>query len=180
MNACSPGVQGQRGWGNKGDGREPATRQSSGALGGGAVAEDCACSPCRPRDGHLAVGSHGPQSEGGGQGAVWGLWASWRPETTGSQPQVSQTLLDTIEELRTKWGSWGQLCQPRSWREERAGGEGTLGGSHVDETLCSGPWLKHKKAFQQEVRGGSLGESLFHHSSKVYLDKQRWPIRALL
>ena len=41
---------------------------------------------------------------GGGQGAVLGLWASWRPEITGFQSQASQTPLDPSEELRTKWG----------------------------------------------------------------------------
>lgn len=54
----------------KGMGENPQPARAPVLWGGGAVAEDCACSPCRPRDGHLAVGSHGPQSEGGGQGAV--------------------------------------------------------------------------------------------------------------
>ena len=55
----------------------------------------------------------------GGQGAVRDLWASWRPETTGSQSRTSQTPLDTLEELRTEWG-------PQShWsRGEREGGKG--------------------------------------------------------
>ena len=39
---------------------------------------------------------------GGGQGAVQGLWASWRPEITDSKSQASQTQLDTVEELKTK------------------------------------------------------------------------------
>jgi hypothetical protein len=37
-----------------------------------------------------------------------------------------------------------------------------------------GPWLERRKAFQQEVRWGSLGESLSHHSSTVEIDEQRW------
>jgi hypothetical protein len=65
--------------------------------------------------------------EVGRQGAVLGLWASQRLEITGSQSRASQTLLDTTEELRTKWTlgvGWG-------WGEEVAwlspglkGGEG--------------------------------------------------------
>ena len=50
-----------------------------------------------------------------------------------------------------------------SLREERAGSEGALGGSHAGESLWSSPW----KAFQWEVRHSSLGESLSHRSSTV-------------
>jgi hypothetical protein len=57
-------------------------------------------------------------------------------------------------------------------REERARREGVLGGSHVGKSPWSGPWLEHRKAFCQ-VRQGSLGESLSHHSSTVGLDEQR-------
>jgi hypothetical protein len=48
-----------------------------------------------------------------------------------------------------------------------------LGGSHKSESPWSGLWLERRKAIWQEVRCGSLGESLFHHSSMVGLDKQR-------
>jgi hypothetical protein len=36
----------------------------------------------------------------------------------------------------------------------------------------SGLWLEHRKAFWLEVRHGSLGESLSHHSSTTGLDEQ--------
>jgi hypothetical protein len=47
------------------------------------------------------------QPTGGGQGAVLGLWASRRPEITGSQSWTSQTLLYTTEEVRKKLGILG-------------------------------------------------------------------------
>jgi hypothetical protein len=34
----------------------------------------------------------------------WTRGVSQRPEITGSQSRASQTPLDTVEELRTKWG----------------------------------------------------------------------------
>ena len=77
-------------------------------------------------------------------------------------------LLDTTEELRTKWEPWGWLSQPWGQREERAGG-----GSHMGENPWSGPWLEHRKAFWREVRCGSLGKSLSHGSSTADLHKQR-------
>jgi hypothetical protein len=40
----------------------------------------------------------------------------------------------------------------------------------------SGPRLDHRKAFLQEFRHSSLGESLSHHSSTVGLDDQRQSI----
>jgi hypothetical protein len=43
----------------------------------------------------------------------------------------------------------------------------------MGESPWSYPWLKCKKAFQQEIRHGSLGESLSHCSSMVGLDEQR-------
>ena len=39
--------------------------------------------------------------------------------------------------------------------------------------VWSGPWLQCRKAFWREVRHGSLGESLFHHSSTAGLDERR-------
>jgi hypothetical protein len=84
-------------------------------------------------------------AQGDGQGAFQGLWASWRPEITGCQ--ASQTPLDTAEELRTKWVPLGLLGQPWARREERAGGEGVLGGSHAGKSLWSGPWLELRKTF---------------------------------
>jgi hypothetical protein len=40
-------------------------------------------------------------------------------------------------------------------------------GSHTKDSECSRSWLEHKKAFHQEIRNGSLEESL------VGLDEQR-------
>ena len=48
-----------------------------------------------------------------------------------------------------------------------------VGGSHAGESLCSYPWLEDRKAFQFEVRCGSLGESVAHLSSTVGLKGQR-------
>jgi hypothetical protein len=77
-----------------------------------------------------------------------------------------------MEELRTKWMPQGWLCYPQGQREERAGREGALGGSHTGESTWSGPWLECRKAFWQEVRCSSLGESLSHHPNTVGLDEQ--------
>ena len=52
-------------------------------------------------------------------------------------------------------------------------GRGVLDGFHMGESLWSGLWLEHRKAFWQEVRHGSLGESLSHSSSTAGLDEQR-------
>jgi hypothetical protein len=98
--------------------------------------------------GCLAVGSLGLQPTGSGHGAVQGLWASWRQEITGSQSQASQTQLDTGEELRTKWGSREWLSQPLGWKEERAGGEGALGGSHTGKSPWSGGGWSTGRPFQ--------------------------------
>jgi hypothetical protein len=61
--------------------------------------------------------------------------------------------------------------------EERAGERGALDGSHVGEIFWS--WVQ--EGLQGEGRQGSLGESLFHHSSTVGLDEQTvYGFRALL
>lgn len=49
-----------------------------------------------------------------------------------------------------------------------------LGGSSVGESPWSGPWLAHRKAFCQEVKRSSLREGVFHRSSTVDLDEQKW------
>jgi hypothetical protein len=46
-------------------------------------------------------------------------------------------------------------------------------GSHTSESEHSGSGLEHRKAFHQETRNGSLGESLSHPPSAVGLDEQR-------
>lgn len=68
-------------------------------------------SPC-VQGGCLAVWSHGPQPWWGGQRAIWSLWASQRPEITGSQSRASQTPPNTSEELRTKRRPCGR-SQPK-------------------------------------------------------------------
>jgi hypothetical protein len=93
--------------------RTPATCQGSGALGG----KSAACFPFG-LGGCLA---------GDGQGAVQGLWAPWRPEITGSQSWASQMQLDTVEELRTKWGPLGVVRSSPGPK----GGEGRERGARV-------------------------------------------------
>jgi hypothetical protein len=78
-----------------------------------------------------------------------------------------------MEELRTKWGPQRQLGQPQGQSEATAWREGLLGGTHRGERPWSHLWLEHRKAFLQEVRWGSLRESLSHCSSKAGLDEQR-------
>jgi hypothetical protein len=56
--------------------------------------------------GCLAVVSYEISLARGGQGAVRGLSASWKPEITGSQSWASQTPLGTVEVLRTKSLVW--------------------------------------------------------------------------
>jgi hypothetical protein len=73
-------------WGNKGRGRAP----------------DCCKHSLHCLGGCLSVGSHGTLVLRGREGAVWGLWASQRPEMTGSQSQTFQMLQYVREELRTK------------------------------------------------------------------------------
>jgi hypothetical protein len=71
-----------------------------------------------------------------------------------------------------KWFS--QLSSCRGVSSPVVGrGEGALGGSHAGESLWSGLWLECRKAFWQEDRNGSSGESLFHRSSTVGLAEQR-------
>jgi hypothetical protein len=54
------------------------------------------------------------------------------------------------------------------------GGEGRKrGGATWFPNEESSLWLECRKAFQQEVRHGSLGGNLFHHSSTAGLDEQR-------
>ena len=80
-------------------------------------------------------------------------------------------MLDTVEELRTKWGPPGGS----SVRLKRGEGRrrGTLGGFHVSESPWSGLWLEHRKTFWREVRCGSLGESLSHRSSTAGLEQRQ-------
>jgi hypothetical protein len=55
------------------------------------------------------------------------LWESLgliRTQTTGFQSWTSQTPLNVLEELRTKWGPWGQLGQPWGQIEKGQGDRG--------------------------------------------------------
>ena len=123
---------GQQSWGHKGDGREPEFQYS-----GQADTEDPGTLSTWPQVGIWLCAATEPQPSAGEQGAVWGLWASRRPEIIGSQSQTSQMLLDTTEELRANWGTQEGLSQPLGRREERARREGVLGGSYLYESLCS-------------------------------------------
>jgi hypothetical protein len=119
----------------------------------------------------LAVKSHRTRpTRGWTRGSPRSLDLTEAREIIGSQSWASQTQLDTMEELRTK-------CppprHPLGQREERAGGRGDTGGSHVGESPWSDPWLECWKASRWEVRRGSLGDSLFHCSSTAGLDEQR-------
>ena len=154
------------------------SRQSSCALGG-QMQRTAARSPHSPG---WVSGCVKPRTQSTGVG-----WAGVVVER--EQPKVSgphggqrcqvlslgypRTLLDTSEELRIKWGPWGQLGHPWGQKEERAG-EGGLGGSHSGESFWSSLWLERRKAFRGKVRCSSLGESLFHPSSMVSLNRQRW------
>ena len=114
-----------------------------------------------------------PSSAGGGQGAVLGtrFSDSGIPDTAGH-----------FRKAENKWGAPGESLASLGAEERRGQGEkGALGGSHMGESPWSSLWLECRKAFWLEVRHGSLGESLFHHSSTVGLDEQRvYGFRALL
>jgi hypothetical protein len=77
----------------KGDGREPPSHQSSGAV-------PQVCPPSMWPRWVSVCGKPQNPSPGGKEGAIWSLWASRRPETTGSQSQTSQTSLYVMEELK--------------------------------------------------------------------------------
>ena len=87
--------------------------------------------------------------------------ASQRREITGSQSGASQNQLDIAEELTTKWGGPRATQSTWGWKEETAGGEEELGGSHSGKSPWSSPLLEYRK------------ESLFHCSSTVGLDEQK-------
>ena len=108
-------------WETKGSGRKPASHQSSGALCRH-LQEDSHTLSVLPRVNIWLWEASEPSPPGSGQGAVRGLWASQRPEITGSQSQASQTLLDTGEELRTKWRLQGTSVNPGA-EERREQGE---------------------------------------------------------
>jgi hypothetical protein len=69
--------------------------------------------------------------------------------------------LDIVEELTTKWGGPRATQSTWGWKEETAGGEEELGGSHSGKSPWSSPLLEYRK------------ESLFHCSSTVGLDEQK-------
>jgi hypothetical protein len=131
----SPGIRkcGAVGVGERGSGRKPESHQSSSALGKQIRKTDAHFS--RGPGGCQAVWSHWPHLAGGGQGVVldtrfpassllhWILRRSW--EQNGTTPGMVCVCAHQ---------SWG-------WREERAGGEGVLDGSHMGKSPWSGTWL---------------------------------------
>jgi hypothetical protein len=110
-------------WEIKGGGREPVAHQSLGALG-------------RQTRGTAVRSPHSPRwMSGCGKPQNPSPWGVEREQSEVSGPHGGhrrQVLalghckmsLDTAEELRTKLGSWGQLGQPHSRREKKAGGGG--------------------------------------------------------
>jgi hypothetical protein len=108
-----------------------------------------------------------PSPPGCVEGAVRGLWASWRPEITGSQSPASQTQLDTLCEPRIKWRHSGKLCQPQA--KERRGQEER--GSWVVPTWTTVFGLVHGWS-SGGSSGGRLGEAL---SGKAYPTVQAQP-----
>jgi hypothetical protein len=76
--------------------------------------------------------------------------------------------MDTTEELRTEWG-----ISPGAEGKRGQGEREALCGFHTGESPLSGLWLECRKAFWQEARCGSLGESLSHSSIKSGLEEQR-------
>jgi hypothetical protein len=73
-----------------------------------------------------------------------------------------------VEELRTNGGLGSSSVSPGAQREERAGGEVVPTQARVLSPIHG--W---SVAFQQEVRCGTLGESLSYRSSTGSLDEQR-------
>ena len=142
-------------------GREPASRQSSGALGRW-MWEDCGMLYTQPWVGVWLWEATESQL---GRG-----WTRGGPKVPGSQPWASHA--GYCRRAENKWGAPGGLV---SFKVEgrRGQGERMLDGSHTGESPWSSPWLEHRMAFWQEVRRGSLGESLSHRSSMVGLHDQR-------
>lgn len=116
-----------RGGGSKGGGREPASRKSSGALGGHGDCPVCSI--------------HSP----GGQWEANGGWVSLvpgRPGMTGSRSWASQYVTGHHERPENWWrleegGGGGESSGAKGRREQE--GEGTLGSSHTGESGPRGP-----------------------------------------
>jgi hypothetical protein len=113
--------------GNKGSGRKPMSRQISSALS-------------RWTWKTATCFQHGPG---------WMSGCGKQSKATDSQPWASCS--GYCGRAENKWGPWERLGQPQSQREERAGGEGPLGGSHEGESPWSGRWLEGRKTFRWEV-----------------------------
>jgi hypothetical protein len=138
-------IVGHWAWGNQGNWRKPQSRQSSSALGRQTL-EDCCTFSMRSWVGVWLWEATEPSPAGGGQGAVRSLWASLRPEITGSQPSASQMPLDTAEELRRKLGPQGRLGHPQDLK----GGEDRERGS-------AGKFPYRRKSLVRSMAGVSMG-----------------------
>jgi hypothetical protein len=90
-------------------------------------------------------------------------------QVPGSQPPVSRAVYGRGAENRIE-APWRHSARDE---RRRGQGKGALDGSHAGESPSSGLWLEHRMAFWWEVRRGSLGESLSHHSSMADLHDQR-------
>jgi|UPI0000022141 hypothetical protein len=128
--------------GERGSGGKPASRQSSGALGGQTY-KDCCTLSTQPRV--------NPSSSEDGQGAVLGtkFSAPGIPDTTGHR-----------ERAENRMGAPGAAQSALGRREERAGGKGRRCVVPTWVRVLESQCLEHRKAFWREVRCGSLGESL--------------------
>jgi hypothetical protein len=143
-------------WGKERSGRETACCQSSSVLGG-RTREDCCTLSTLP----WMCGCVKPLTR-------LGRW--W---TRGSPRHQVPSLLASYAEY---WGGAENRMGPQGRREERAGGEGPLDGSHGGKSPWSALWLEYRMAFWREVRHCSLGERLSHRSSIVGLHDQRQPM----
>jgi hypothetical protein len=83
--------------------------------------------------GCLAVGSDRPSPQGWTRGSPRSLRLTEARDNRFSVSGIP-TQLDIAEKLRIKWGPWAWLGHPHGRREERAGREGALGGSHAGES----------------------------------------------
>ena len=99
------------------------SHQSSGTLGG--RTQRTAMLSLRGPGGHVAVGSHRTPVHRGREEAVAGLWASQRPEMTGSQSRTSQMSLYVTEEQNKVRAQEAAQSAPRPKGEEGRGRGGT-------------------------------------------------------
>ena len=87
--------------GNKGSGEKPASRQSSGALDGWTW-KDCHTLSMQP-----LMGIRPREAK---ESQLTGVWARGSPRY--QVLSLQHPTLDSAEEQKTEWGSWGRLVGP--------------------------------------------------------------------